>query len=64
MKWIIQDPSDIVNKLKITNQENVIAECRELFHDPKFEEKLYNTNLLVPENGILDLETCASEKVC
>ena len=33
--------SDIVNKLKITSfKKNVIAECRELFHDPKFEEKL------------------------
>ena len=52
--------SAIINKLKITSfKKNVIQECKELFHDPKFEEKLNsNINLLGFENGIYDLENC------
>ena len=50
----------IISKLKITSfKKNVIQECKELFHDPKFEEKLNsNRNLLGFENGIYDLENC------
>ena len=50
----------IISKLKITSfKKNVIQECKEMFHDPKFEEKLNsNRNLLGFDNGIYDLENC------
>ena len=52
--------SKIIDKLKITSfKKNVIQECKELFHDNKFEEKLNsNRNLLGFNNGIYDLESC------
>ena len=51
----------IISKLKITSfKKNVIQECKEMFHDNKFEEKLNsNRNLLGFNNGIYDLELCS-----
>lgn len=49
--------SKIIKSLKRTSfKKNIIQECNELFHNPKFEEKLdTNLNLIGFENGIYDL---------
>jgi len=48
----------ITKKLKMaSNKSNIMSECRLLFHDKKFYEKLdTNINLLGVENGVYDLE--------
>ena len=48
----------VISKLKTNSfKKSVISECAELFHIPKFEEKLdVKYNLVGFENGIFDLE--------
>ena len=50
---------DIIGKLENTTfKDNIIKECKELFHDKKFMEKLdENPYLIGFENGIYDLVT-------
>ena len=56
---------DIIGKLENTTfKDNIIKECKELFHDKKFMEKLdENPYLIGFENGIYDLVTMNLETV-
>ena len=51
--------SDITQKLKTTGfKDNIMKECKELFYDKKFNERLDNDPYLIGfENGIYDLKT-------